>query len=58
MKRSDLAVICIIITGILGALLGVFLTVLQLFACAALGLYRSFRRTRLRRELSRLWLSS
>ena len=39
-------------------ILGVFLTVLQLFACAALGLYRSFRRTRLRRELSRLWLSS
>ena len=38
-------------------ILGVFLTVLQLFACAALGLYRSFRRTRLRRELSRLWLS-
>ena len=39
-------------------ILGVFLTALQLFACAALGLYRSFRRTRLRRELSRLWLSS
>ena len=39
-------------------ILGVFLTVLQLFACAALGLYRSFRRTRLRRELSRLWLAS
>ena len=38
--------------------LGVFLTLAQLFAYAAAGLYKSFRRTHLRKELSSLWLSS
>lgn len=38
--------------------LGVFLTLIQLFTYAAAGLYTSFRRTRLRKELSSLWLSS
>lgn len=38
--------------------LGVFLTLAQLFAYAVAGLYKSFRRTHLRKELSSLWLSS
>lgn len=38
-------------------LLGIPLTAVQLFAYAALGLYQSFRKTRLRRELERLWLA-
>lgn len=36
--------------------LGVVLTAVQLFAYAAFGLYQSFRKKRLRRELERLWL--
>lgn len=39
-------------------ILGIFLIVVQLFTYAAFGLYRSFRRTRLRKELSQLWLAS
>lgn len=39
-------------------ILGVFLTTAQLFTYAAFGLYHSFRRTRLRKELPRLWLAS
>lgn len=39
-------------------ILGVFLTVAQLFTFAAFGLYRSFRKIRLRKELPRLWLAS
>lgn len=38
-------------------ILGVVITAAQLFACAALGLYQSFRKVRLRRELGRLWLA-
>jgi len=38
-------------------LLGIPLTAVQLFAYAAMGLYQSFRKTRLRRELERLWLA-
>lgn len=38
--------------------LGVLLTGTQLFAYAAFGLYQSFRKARLRRELERLWLAS
>ena len=34
-------------------ILGVVITAAQLFACAALGLYQSFRKVRLRRELGR-----
>lgn len=37
--------------------LGTLLTAVQLFAYAALGLYQSFRKTRLRRELEKLWLA-
>lgn len=37
--------------------LGVLLTAVQLFAYAALGLYQSFRKIRLRRELEKLWLA-
>ncbi len=37
--------------------LGVVLTAVQLFAYAAFGLYQSFRKVRLRRELERLWLA-
>lgn len=39
-------------------LLGVLLTAVQLFTYAAFGLYQSFRKVRLRRELERLWLAS
>lgn len=38
-------------------ILGCVLTAVQLFAYAAFGLYQSFRRTRLRRELELLWLA-
>jgi len=38
-------------------LLGVVLTGAQLFVYAAFGLYQSFRKARLRRELERLWLA-
>ncbi len=37
--------------------LGVLLAAVQLFAYAAFGLYQSFRKVRLRRELERLWLA-
>ena len=37
--------------------LGTILTAVQLFAYAAFGLYQSFRKTRLRRELEKLWLA-
>lgn len=37
--------------------LGTILTAVQLFAYAAFGLYQSFRKIRLRRELERLWLA-
>ena len=37
--------------------LGIILTAVQLFAYAAFGLYQSFRKIRLRRELERLWLA-
>lgn len=37
-------------------ILGAVLTVIQLFAYAAFGLYQSFRKKRLYRELERLWL--
>ena len=37
--------------------LGTILTAVQLFAYAAFGLYQSFRKARLRRELERLWLA-
>ena len=39
-------------------LLGAALTWAQLFLYAAFGLYQSFRKVRLRRELERLWLGS
>lgn len=39
-------------------LLGVMLTAVQLFVYAAFGLYQSFRKARLRRELGRLWLAN
>ena len=38
-------------------ILGVVLTGVQLFVCAAFGLYQSFRKVRLRGELERLWLA-
>ena len=37
--------------------LGTILTAVQLFAYAAFGLYQSFRKTRLRQELEKLWLA-
>ncbi len=37
--------------------LGTILTAVQLFVYAAFGLYQSFRKARLRRELERLWLA-
>lgn len=37
--------------------LGIILTAVQIFVYAALGLYQSFRKIRLRRELERLWLA-
>lgn len=37
--------------------LGVVLTIVQLFTYAVFGLYQSFRKVRLRRELERLWLA-
>lgn len=37
--------------------LGAVLTAVQLFVYAAFGLYQSFRKARLRRELERLWLA-
>ncbi len=37
--------------------LGTILTAVQLFAYAALGLYQSFRKVQLRRELEKLWLA-
>jgi len=37
--------------------LGVVLTAVQLFTYAAFGLYQSFRKSQLRRELERLWLA-
>ena len=37
--------------------LGTILTAVQVFAYAAFGLYQSFRKTRLRRELEKLWLA-
>ena len=39
-------------------ILGVLLVAVQLFVYAAFGLYQSFRKVRLRRELERLWLAS
>lgn len=39
-------------------ILGVFLTAAQLFTYAAFGLYQSFRRIRLRKELEKLWLAT
>ena len=39
-------------------ILGLLLTAVQLFTYAALGLYQSFRKVRLRRELERLWMSN
>ncbi|MBD5161517.1 MAG: undecaprenyl-phosphate glucose phosphotransferase [Oscillibacter sp.] len=39
-------------------LLGILLTLVQLFIYAAFGLYQSFRRGRLRQELERLWLAN
>lgn len=39
-------------------ILGVLLAAVQLFVYAAFGLYQSFRKVRLRRELERLWLAS
>lgn len=38
--------------------MGVLLTTVQLFTYAAFGLYQSFRKVRLRRELEKLWLAS
>ncbi len=38
--------------------IGLFLTGAYLFTYAAFGLYQSFRRARLRRELEKLWLAS
>ncbi|MDE7261828.1 MAG: hypothetical protein K2N78_07190, partial [Oscillospiraceae bacterium] len=38
--------------------LGIFLTAAQLITYAAFGLYRSFRRTNLRKELLKLWSAS
>lgn len=37
--------------------LDIFLTLVSLFTIAAFGLYHSFRRERLRRELARLWMA-
>lgn len=39
-------------------ILGLLLTAVQLFAYAAFGLYQSFRKVRLRRELERLWMAN
>ncbi len=38
-------------------LLDIFLTAAQLFTYASFGLYQSFRKTRLKKELPRLWLA-
>lgn len=39
-------------------ILGIFLSAAQLFTYATFGLYRSFRKIRLRKELSQLWIAS
>lgn len=39
-------------------ILGLLLTAVQLFAYAAFGLYQSYRKSRLRQELERLWMAS
>lgn len=39
-------------------LLGIVLTAVQLFVYAAFGLYQSFRKTGLRKELERLWIAN